>query len=226
MATDRDDDEGSAVAGGAAAALEAVVVSLRDAVRAVDLTQGGEADGGLIRSVGGTLRRAENLCAGLLAYAGRQPLVAADVELLPLLSSMADLLRHTLDARIDVTLSFDRGCPTCRMDASALEEALLRLVTNARDAMRDGGHLSLAAEPAHLPNGAPGVAISVRDSGVGMTADVAKRAASPFFTTKTDDPCAGLGLAAVDGFARQCGGTMTLESWPGSGTKVTLHLPC
>jgi signal transduction histidine kinase len=171
-------------------------------------------------------RRADRLAAELLAYAGRQELVPAAVEPLPLLRSMADRLGGALDHRIEVVVEVERDCAACHADARALADALLRLVANARDAMPDGGCLRLSAHGGcRLRDDSPAVALSVSDSGGGMTADVAERAAWPFFTTKTNDPWAGMGLPAVEGFARQSGGSMAVQSSPNAGTTVTLYLP-
>jgi signal transduction histidine kinase len=171
------------------------------------------------------LRRGDRLAADLRACAGRQRLSPAAVELLPLLSSMDDMLGRVLDPSIDVSVVVARDCPPCRVDARALEEALLTLVINARDAMPRGGRLRLSACADLLPDGSSAVAVSVLDSGAGMTPEVAQRAARPFFTTKMDHPLAGLGLAAVEGFVRQSGGSMALRSSAGAGTTVTLRLP-
>src|SRR5664280_1372941 len=120
----------------------------------------------------------------------------------------------------------ERGCAACHADAQALDDALLHLIVNARDAMPDGGCLGLSAhEGGWLTDDSPAVALSVSDSSVGMTADVAERAALPFFTTKMNAPWAGMGLSAVHGFVRQSGGTMAVRSSPNAGTTVTLNLP-
>jgi signal transduction histidine kinase len=171
------------------------------------------------------INRGERLADDLLACSGQQAWDAADVELLPLLASFASLLRGTLDDRIEITVDVRQACPPCRTDARALEAALQHLAVNARDAMPEGGRLGLLAAPGRFADGSPAVAVSVLDSGHGMTAAVAERAMEPFFTTRSASSLAGLGLTAVAGFARQSGGTVTLETWPGEGTRVTLHLP-
>lgn len=125
-----------------------------------------------------------------------------------------------------MAVEVERGCAACHADAQALDDALLHLIVNARDAMPDGGCLGLSAhEGGWLADDSPAVALSVSDSGVGMTADVAERAALPFFTTKMNAPWAGMGLSAVHGFVRQSGGTMAVRSSPNAGTTVTLNLP-
>ena len=145
------------------------------------------------------LHRGERLADDLLACSGRQPWDAVDVELLPLLASFAAMLRGTLDDRIKVGVDVSKACPPCRTDARALETALQHLAVNARDAMPRGGRLDLMAAPAWFADGSPAVAVTVLDGGHGMT-------------------------EAVAGFARQSGGTVTIETWPGDGTRVTLRL--
>jgi signal transduction histidine kinase len=172
------------------------------------------------------LNRGDRLASELLAYAGRQPLAPEAVELLPLLCSLADLLRHSLDRRIDVTVQVDDDCPPCHVDRRALEAALINLAVNARDAMPHGGRMHFRTCVAAPANDVCAVEVSVLDSGVGMEATTSACAALPYFTTKTNDPLAGLGLAAVDGFVRQSGGSMVVRTWMGSGTVVTLRLPC
>jgi signal transduction histidine kinase len=170
------------------------------------------------------VRRGHRFAADLMASTGGQQLAPAVVEPLPLLCSLAQVLDHTLDSSIDVAVNVDSDCPPCHVDARALEEALLNLVVNARDAMPCGGSLHLAARAVRLSDGRPGVAVSVIDSGVGMTPDVARYATRPFFTSKSEDPLAGLGLSAVEGFVRQSGGVLDLHSAQGAGTTVTLYL--
>lgn len=167
-----------------------------------------------------TLTRGERLAAELLGYAGRAPLAVASVELLPLLCALAHTLRSTLGTGIDVAVDVERDCPPCLADPTVLEAALLNLAINARDAMPHRGSLRLGAEF----DGTAGIAVIVEDTGRGMEADVAAQAALPFFTTR-DDPLAGMGLAAVAGFARQSGGRLELRSRPGVGTTVRLILP-
>ena len=172
------------------------------------------------------LSRGDRLARELLAYSGSQSLVPEAVELLPLLCSLADLLRRCLDKRIEVTVQVDDDCPPCHVDPRALEAALINLAVNARDAMPHGGRMHFTTRLAAPANGASAVELSVLDSGVGMAATTSACAAYPYFTTKTSDPLAGLGLAAVDGFVRQSGGSMVVRTWMGSGTVVTLCLPC
>jgi signal transduction histidine kinase len=179
----------------------------------------------LIAAALAKVNRGERLVSGLLAYSGCQPLVPEAVELRPLLCSLANTLRRTLDARIEVTVQVDDDCPSCHVDARGLEDALLNLAVNARDAMSHGGRMHFTARLAAPANGASVVALTLLDTGVGMTMETSQRAALPFFTTKANDPLAGLGLAAVEGFVTQSGGSMALQTWMGTGTVITLYLP-
>lgn len=132
------------------------------------------------------LRRGEALAAALVAYAGCQELSPASIEVLPFLSSFANLLWHTLDRRIVVTVDVERDCPALFVDAPALEEALTQIVRNAQSAMPHGGRLvlrgALDRRDSRLLN------LDVIDKGTGMSPDVVERAASPFFTTKEGSP--------------------------------------
>ena len=174
------------------------------------------------------VKRGDRLAGELLACSGRQALVPRVVELLPLLCSLAHMLRPTLGERIDVTVHVADDCPPCQVDEQALEEALINLAINARDAMLPlrRGHLQLAARRVTPATGAPTVALTLVDSGIGIARDLAQCPELPFYSTKANDPLYGLGLAAVEAFVRQSGGSMQLQAWTGAGTSVTLYLPC
>lgn len=169
--------------------------------------------------------RPDLLARQLLAYAGRLRLEPAPLELLPVLCDLAHTLRRALDNRIEVLVEVGHECPRCHADRLALEEALLNLVANARDAMPEGGRLWLRARACDLPDGRPGVEVSVSDSGPGMSADALERAGQPFFTTRADRPLAGMGLAATNGFARCSGGALALQTSPSGGLTAALRLP-
>ena len=136
---------------------------------------------------------------------------------------------------IALDLRLDPGLGSCRTDTTQLEAAILNVVINARDAMQDGGTLTIATAQAQLdqdaladnPGAEPGmfIAVSVADTGNGMSEDVMARAVEPFFTTKDIGQGSGLGLSQVHGFIRQLGGHITIESTLGSGSVVTLFLP-
>lgn len=167
----------------------------------------------------------ERLATDLLCFARRQDLAPAAFAPGPFLTELANLLRRGLDRNIEVQVHVDDACPLVHADPQALKHALISVAINARDAMPEGGHLRLHAAPTELDGSKCGVALAVSDTGTGMTAEVAARAASPFFSTKPNSPMSGLGLAAVDGFARQSGGSMSLHTGYGTGTTVTLLLP-
>ncbi len=178
-------------------------------------------------------RRGAELTAKLLAFSRRQMLQPKRVELPQFVPPLAELLRRTLDARIRIEVAIDTDTPACRADPGQLESALVNIAINARDAMPDGGTLSFRARrcdeaPVEVDREAwrgGGVALSVADSGVGMSEAVRARAFEPFFTTKDAGRGTGLGLATVYGFAHQSRGGVALESRPGQGTTVTLYLP-
>jgi PAS domain S-box-containing protein len=178
--------------------------------------------------------RAAALTHRLLAFARRQPLIPESVDANQLVVSLEDLLRRTIGETIDleITASDDLWCTLC--DPNQLESALLNLGINARDAMPDGGKLTIATTNASLgsvtadtPALSPGdyICITVSDTGVGMSAEVAARAFDPFFTTKPIGQGTGLGLSMIYGFARQSNGHVTIDSKLGRGASVKLYLP-
>jgi PAS domain S-box-containing protein len=178
--------------------------------------------------------RAAALTHRLLAFARRQPLIPKSVDANALVVSLEDLLRRTIGETIDLEIaaSDDLWCTLC--DPNQLESALLNLAINARDAMPDGGKLTISTANARLdsvtaetPALSPGdyICISVTDSGVGMSPEVAARAFDPFFTTKPIGQGTGLGLSMIYGFARQSNGHATIDSKLGQGTSVKLYLP-
>lgn len=148
------------------------------------------------------------------------------------ISSMAPLLGCVLDERVKIDLSLADGLSTTICDTYELENVLLNLAINARDAMPNGGRLSietchavLKANCAGLPPGQY-VGIFVTDTGIGMTPDVVARAFDAFFTTKPSGQGSGLGLAMTKRFIEQSGGYATIKSIVGKGTTVMLYLPC
>jgi PAS domain S-box-containing protein len=178
--------------------------------------------------------RAAALTHRLLAFARRQPLIPKSVDANQLVVSLEDLLRRTIGEAIDLEIvaSDDLWCTLC--DPNQLESALLNLAINARDAMPDGGKLTIVTANARLdsvtadtPALLPGdyICIAVTDTGVGMSAEVAARAFDPFFTTKPIGQGTGLGLSMIYGFARQSNGHVTIDSKIGRGTSVRLYLP-
>src|SRR3984893_2334364 len=178
--------------------------------------------------------RAAALTHRLLAFARRQPLIPKSVDANALVVSLEDLLRRTIGETIDLEIAASDDLWYTLCDPNQLESALLNLAINARDAMPDGGRLTISTANARLdsltaetPALAPGdyICIGVTDTGVGMSAEVAARAFDPFFTTKPIGQGRGVGLSMIYGFARQSNGHVTLASRFGDGTSVTLYLP-
>ena len=174
-------------------------------------------------------RRGVTLTRSLLAYARRQPLAPATVDVRRLVSELEPLVQRAVGATVDVHVVHAADLWDCLVDAGQLQSALLNLSINARDAMPDGGRLTIeTANRVVDGNDVPAgdyVTICVRDSGHGMSAATRARAFEPFFTTKARGKGTGLGLSMVYGFARQSGGEVVLRSKVGEGTEVTLFLP-
>jgi two-component system NtrC family sensor kinase len=176
--------------------------------------------------------RGESLTRQLLAFSRRQMLTPAVIDLTERLPELKDMLNRSL--RDDITTEVvvpEQSCAV-RVDPSELELALLNLAVNARDAMPNGGALSITAKPVALKGrtteeGLSGefVAIRVADTGCGIPADILPHVFEPFFTTKEVGKGTGLGLSQVYGFAKQSGGTATVTSTVGRGTVITLFLP-
>ena len=168
-------------------------------------------------------RRGAKLTAQLLAFSRAQQLTTVPINVNGLIAGMRDLLNRTLGASITVNTELDPQLPPAMGDANQLELAILNLSINARDAMPDGGILTIAtAIAADEPNV---VRIAVSDTGCGMSPEVLERAFDPFFTTKPAGKRTGLGLSQVYGIAKQSQGDVTLESEIGKGTTVTMRLP-
>jgi len=183
--------------------------------------------------LGNALQGAERgaaLTHRLLAFGRRQLLRPAVVDLPALVRGMTALLTSSAGAGVRIAMRFPAGLPPVVVDANQLELALLNLVVNARDAMPDGGEVTIGAHGAQAggPDGlAPGayVVLTVTDSGTGMDQATLDRAVEPFFTTKDVGKGTGLGLSMVHGLAAQSGGQFRLRSAPGTGTTAELWLP-
>jgi signal transduction histidine kinase len=179
--------------------------------------------------------RAANLTRRLLAFSRQQPLTPETVDASKLIAGMEDVLRRTIPASISIETVFAGGLWRTRADAQGLESALLNLAVNARDAMPDGGKLTIETSNAFLDEAyaasqaevAVGqyVLLAVTDTGSGMAPEVANRAFDPFFTTKPTGEGTGLGLSQVYGFIKQSGGHVKIYSEVGVGTTVKLYLP-
>jgi signal transduction histidine kinase/ActR/RegA family two-component response regulator len=183
-------------------------------------------------------RRAAELTGKLLAFSRRQVLQPTAVNVNALLQSLADMLRRTVDQHIRIEVDARGADLVVVADPGQLESALLNIAINARDAMPEGGVLrfeasacaNLAPDAQRLPAAAPAsgerfVRIAVSDTGAGMSEEVRERAFEPFFTTKPAGRGTGLGLSTVYGFVNQSKGSISIESSPGMGTRISMVLP-
>ncbi|UEX76756.1 PAS domain-containing protein [Spiribacter halobius] len=190
---------------------------------------------GLVQLTVAAAERGSELTSRLLAFARRQPLQPQSVVLDRLIDSLEPLLRRTLPEHIQLAVEPSRELWCAEVDPGQLEVALLNLVVNARDAMPDGGRLTIrlsnaSFEANHAREDSEDcsgeyVCIAVSDTGGGMPEDVVAQAFEPFFTTKAAGRGSGLGLSMVYGFARQSGGHVSIDSAPGKSTTVTLYFP-
>ena len=177
---------------------------------------------------------AADLTKKLLAYSRRSTLRPRSVNVADLLHESQQLLSATLPETITIRTQSDAVTGTCHADRTQLESALLNLALNARDAMRDGGELVIAAmlenvdqmraEQLEVKSGVY-VRLDVSDTGAGMSQELLEHVYEPFFTTKPTGEGTGLGLSMAYGFARQSDGTLTISSTLGEGTRVSIYLP-
>jgi two-component system cell cycle sensor histidine kinase/response regulator CckA len=198
-----------------------------------DLGKGGPV-GAYIRDIQDAIWRARGLTSQLLGFARRQVATPVTFDLSEHVRGLEPILRHTLPREVRLELSLAEPGPV-HIDPSQVDQILLNLVTNARDAMAEGGTVTIAVAPvaanasyveryAGLPPG-DYVKLEVRDTGHGMDAETLARLFEPFFTTKSDGRGTGLGLATVYGIVKQNFGFVHVESEPGAGTLVVVHLP-
>jgi signal transduction histidine kinase/DNA-binding response OmpR family regulator len=188
-----------------------------------------------VQSATAAADRGARLTQQLLAFARRQPLTPQPTNIARLVGDLADLMRHSLGERIAIELRLADHPWNARIDAGQLENAILNLAINARDAMPDGGTVRVEVSNATLdrryaalrPDVTPGpyVLVDVSDTGIGMPPEVAAQAFDPFFTTKGDGKGTGLGLSMVYGFVRQSNGHIRIDSAIGQGTSIKLYLP-
>ncbi|HEX2554473.1 MAG TPA: PAS domain S-box protein [Microvirga sp.] len=186
----------------------------------------------LSRQILETAERGADLNQKLLAFGRRQSLKPQRLRLDRVVAGMAPLLQRTIGEHIELRTGTEPSDLSAFVDRSLLESAILNLVVNARDAMRQGGVLTIATGErtalygeGALPVGQPVVFVTVSDTGTGMSPEVVERAFEPFFTTKEVGKGSGLGLSMVFGFAQQSAGHVAIESRVGAGTAVTLVLP-
>jgi PAS domain S-box-containing protein len=176
--------------------------------------------------------RAKTLVQRLLAFARRQPLTPAAVDLPALVIGISPLIGTTAGPQIELALDLAGDAPFALADANQMEMAILNLAVNARDAMPEGGRLTISVRAETVSTGhrsglppADYVRLGVIDTGTGMDAETRERAIEPFFSTKGVGQGTGLGLSMVHGLAMQLGGALTIASTPGAGTAIELWLP-
>ena len=193
---------------------------------------GSERERRLIDGAMQSAERAKILVQRLLAFARRQPLQPVAVDILRLVEGIVGLISSTLGPTIDVRVVIDPDLPPANTDPNQLEMALLNLAVNARDAMPNGGELTIKAKRARARQGYASdlvegdyVLLCVMDTGAGMDEATRQRAIEPFFSTKGIGKGTGLGLSMVHGLVAQLGGRLTLDSEPGKGTTIELWLP-
>jgi CheY-like chemotaxis protein len=179
--------------------------------------------------------RAASLTHRLLAFSRRQPLAPRPVNANELVGSMEELLRRTTGPSVQIELGLEAGLWATLCDPNQLENAILNLVINARDAMPDGGRLRIETANVHMEQtdtateremgAGPYICIGVSDTGVGIDPAILDKVFDPFFTTKPLGQGTGLGLSMIYGFAKQSEGHARINSEPGRGTTVRLYLP-
>lgn len=194
-----------------------------------------ELDTELVAAITDAVQRGAGLIRHLLAFSRQQTLRPCQIDLGSVISRMSDTVLRTLGEEVALDTILPKALWTAQADLSQLEAALLNLCLNARDAMNGTGYITLSCRNVSLndvekiPDStlSPGdyVALTVSDTGPGMSQTTASLAFEPFFTTKEVGEGSGLGLSMVQGFSRQSGGDTTIWSQPGEGTRVTLYLP-
>ena len=170
-------------------------------------------------------QHAGRLTQQMLSFARRQFHDTRLVDLNQLVAGMDRLLAQLAGSAVDVHLDLMPEPAPVRLDSNQMELALVNLARNAVDAMPEGGRLTVGTNVLDLAGTGLWIAVTVVDTGEGMTPEVARKAAEPFFTTKEPGKGTGLGLSMVAGFAEQSGGRIQIESAPGQGTRITLMLP-
>jgi two-component system cell cycle sensor histidine kinase/response regulator CckA len=188
-----------------------------------------------VEQIGLAADRAAVLTRQLLTFSRQQPLALEELRPNAVIEEIQRLIERLLGDDVKLTLSLEALAGSVRADRGQLEQVLMNLVVNARDAMPSGGEVQIAtadqeatAEVARLYPGTKGgayVVISVSDTGIGMTPDVRARIFEPFFTTKAPEKGTGLGLSIVYGIVQQCGGFITVDTDVGRGTTFRIYLP-
>ena len=215
-----------------------VIIGNLDILEEQLAADGGEASEeyrSLVRAAVSASEKGAKLNKQLLAFSRRQTLAPKSIDLNEQISGMVDLLRRTLGETIEVEVVTEASLSLCDADPAQVEAALLNLAINARDAMPDGGNLSIELsnqelrerDVVNLNDVAPGdyVMLAVRDTGTGIASEDLEHVFEPFFTTKDVGQGSGLGLSMVFGFAKQSDGHVAIESREGAGTTVRIYLP-
>ena len=195
----------------------------------------GSRAGQLVDELDAVSRHAVALLRQLLSFVRREPTRIEQIDVSAVVDQMRPMLQRLVGPDIDLVLALDEAAGAATVDRLHLERVVLNLVANARDAMPQGGRVTLRthaviaderrAEELGAPSHGAYVALTVSDEGVGMTEDVRARALDPFFSTKADGRGSGLGLATAHRFAMQAGGCISVRSEVGDGTVVALYLP-
>ncbi|HWY61462.1 MAG TPA: ATP-binding protein [Rhizomicrobium sp.] len=194
---------------------------------------GGSQSGTYVVSANEALDRAAGLTQRILAFSRRQPLSPQPARLSDLVGGMGELLRHSVGEKVKIETRLEaRWWTLC--DINQMENVILNLAINARDAMPEGGVLTIAIRDVTLKKSPPDVsefvpgdyvALSISDTGEGMSDDVRQRALDPFFTTKPQGKGTGLGLSMTFGYVRQSNGYLVIESAPRKGATITIYMP-
>ena len=188
-----------------------------------------------IENIRSAVSKAATLTQQLLAFSRKQRLEGRPLNLNSVAEGVLELAHRTLGNGVEVRLELQRDLANCQLDPTQLEMSILNVLVNARDAMPEGGQITIRTEnltvspddlsaASGLPPGAY-VAISVADNGTGIPPEIVGRVMDPFFTTKDEGKGTGLGLSMVYGFAKQSGGTVDIQSAPGVGTTIRLCFP-
>ncbi|MCC2970429.1 PAS domain-containing sensor histidine kinase [Massilia sp. IC2-476] len=218
--------------GGVAHDFNNLLSVLASGLEVLSMSRQGGSDAKTLDSMRRAIDRGATLTQQLLAFARQQPLQPETRSINRLISGFESVLRRAGHTGIEFDFNLDPQAGSAVVDGARFESALLNLVVNARDAMPEGGKLSLDTAPVTLREGevpglarGPYVCVSVTDTGTGMSPETVQRAFEPFYTTKETGKGTGLGLSQVYGFIKQSGGEVVIQSTLGEGTSITIYLP-
>ena len=218
--------------GGVAHDFNNLLSVLASGLEVLSMSRQGSADAKTLDSMRRAVDRGATLTQQLLAFARQQPLQPETRSINRLISGFESVLRRAGHSGIEFEFNLDPHAGSAVVDGARFESALLNLVVNARDAMPDGGKLTLdtaqlTLQEGEVPGLAPGpyVCTSVTDTGTGMAPETVQRAFEPFYTTKETGKGTGLGLSQVYGFIKQSGGEVVIQSTLGEGTTIAIYLP-